>query len=318
MRTIYIWRPAYSLLATVLLYSVGLSTGLGAQCAPSISVNFNKTLSTYYSNGISRIAIEANAGTQTRAICSIEFYLRARFTNRLLEVAIYDAKGPQSGGKELAKGSVAMSTTTSIHKVFFSPSVVVPKNQKFWIVISDTSNFIWPVATWGTTVTHYRFFRNAWGKITKLRWNFRINSGKVTKGRFVTYGTGCPGAKTPILSSTGQPILGKSLTVDLSKARPSSPAILLLGASSKAWGRLPLPLDLKSLGAPGCFLLASPALLIATATDSSGNASMKIPLPNNTKLDGVILYTQFLVFDKSANAFGMVVSRGGKATIGSF
>jgi hypothetical protein len=120
----------------------------------------------------------------------------------------------------------------------------------------------------------------------------------------------------PVLSSKEKPQLGNQFPVRLTQARPSSAALLFLGASRTAWGPLPLPFDLTGLGAPGCSLLASGELLQGVAINASGTGSFSYDIPNNLYLLRVRFYNQFLVVDP-ANKLGIVASNGGAALIGN-
>jgi hypothetical protein len=127
------------------------------------------------------------------------------------------------------------------------------------------------------------------------------------------------GSATPSLTATGLPIIGQPITVKLSAARKLSAAICPLGTSNTLWGALPLPFDMTVVGAPGCFLRASlDGLIIGGATDANGNAQFTLPIPNAIGLSGVVFYNQWIVFDAPANTLGLVLTNGGKATIGEF
>lgn len=130
------------------------------------------------------------------------------------------------------------------------------------------------------------------------------------------FGAGCKGASgVPELSYGELPRLGRPFAIDLDKARPSSAAIVSLGASKTAWGAFKLPLDLTGLGASGCSLLASPDTLFALPTTASGTATLRFSVPNSASLVGLTIYDQFLVLDATANAAGLVTSNGGEFTV---
>ena len=121
----------------------------------------------------------------------------------------------------------------------------------------------------------------------------------------------------PTLSSAAQPQIGNTFRVSLGQARPSTAALLLLGASRSAWGALPLPLDLGVVGAPGCHLLASGEFISVIATNAQGRGSFTYSLPMNLGLIGVQFFNQFLVLDPTVNGLGYVVSNGGAGLIGT-
>ncbi len=127
------------------------------------------------------------------------------------------------------------------------------------------------------------------------------------------FGNGCAGSKgTPVLSYSGRPQIGKSFTVHLTNVLSSSVALHVVGANSSA----PIfPLNLTSLGAPGCLLFVSPDMAFTVPT-GTGSAKVLLPLPNNSALVGVRYWEQFFVLDKKANKFGFVASNHGRVLIG--
>jgi hypothetical protein len=78
-----------------------------------------------------------------------------------------------------------------------------------------------------------------------------------------------------------------------------------------------LPLSLAALGAPGCNLLTSFPVTLATPTDVTGDAILTLALPANPAFLGFQLFNQWFVLDPPANVFDITVSNGGKATVGA-
>jgi len=128
--------------------------------------------------------------------------------------------------------------------------------------------------------------------------------------------TGTNGTATPGISASGRPVINKSFNVQLSAAKASTGAGLIIGASDQIWGAIKLPFDLTILGATGCNLLSSVDALIPTAVDAQGNAQIPLALPNQTVFVGTDLFSQWLVIDPQANSFGLAFSAGGKMAIG--
>jgi hypothetical protein len=85
-----------------------------------------------------------------------------------------------------------------------------------------------------------------------------------------------------------------------------SPAISLFG---------PLPIDLTSLGAPGCVVRASFELL--TPGGGAPGFNVDYPVPAVGAFSGVKLYTQWLNADAAANALGITVSGARVISLGS-
>ncbi|HHI80834.1 MAG TPA: hypothetical protein ENK02_12765 [Planctomycetes bacterium] len=135
------------------------------------------------------------------------------------------------------------------------------------------------------------------------------------KANYALFGAGCKGsnAKTPTLSAVGLPKIGKTMTINLSGApTPAVPAVLILSTSNAT----PLPADLSSAGAPGCFLYARPDFLLGVGA-VNGKASLKLPIPNSPSLLCARFYNQFLVVDSKANKLGLTSSNYGRGLIGN-
>lgn len=133
-----------------------------------------------------------------------------------------------------------------------------------------------------------------------------------------SYGTSCKGSTSTASLRAGTALswIGESAPFELSMARASSPAIFSLGLSDKTWGAAPLPFDLKVFGASSCFLYQSLDALVVTTTDSSGKASIALPIPNDSALSGATYFVQFLLPDAGANSFGLTTTGGVRSTIG--
>lgn len=120
----------------------------------------------------------------------------------------------------------------------------------------------------------------------------------------------------PLLSNTGVPEVNSSFSVTLSQARANTMAVLFTGLSDTMWAGGTLPFSFAGIGAPGCNMLAEPIVDLPAMVDAGGNASISIPVPNNTALIGSIAYQQWFVVDPPANALGTVLSNAAKVTVG--
>ena len=136
------------------------------------------------------------------------------------------------------------------------------------------------------------------------------------------YGSGCPGgAGIPTLAevSGSLPWLGETFRASLTNLGPT-PGIyvpfFVLGDSKTTWGSSTLPLDLTSLGMPGCSLNASP-LFSGVLTNAAGQAGLLLPIPNFASLVGATLYAQGGVTDPDANLLGVVLSNGSALKLGA-
>jgi hypothetical protein len=124
-------------------------------------------------------------------------------------------------------------------------------------------------------------------------------------------GPGCAGSNgvDPSINAASIPRVGDPLAITLQQAKPNSIGILCIGESRTDYGGIPLPFDLAGVGAPGCALQVSIALLSVTTTSATGNGQLTVPVPNNPALVIQNVYYQWLVLDP-ANPLGLVVSGG--------
>ncbi len=123
-------------------------------------------------------------------------------------------------------------------------------------------------------------------------------------------GYGCRGtAGTPNLSSADRPWLGETVRLQLTGLPPSRLAVPfgLLGFSAEQLGAQGLPLDLGSIGMPGCWLRVS-AEVDQVLGNAFGTATWNVPLPADPALQGLVFHLQALVLDHDANAFGATLS----------
>jgi hypothetical protein len=121
----------------------------------------------------------------------------------------------------------------------------------------------------------------------------------------------------PTLSNTGLPALGnKSFAIDLSRAKANAPVVAAFGASNTSWNGNRLPLDMTAMGAPNCSLLVSPNIFVFLQSDSSGRASVTLPVPNDSRLAGASFHCQWAISDRWANQLGMIMSNGGSGVVG--
>ncbi len=124
-------------------------------------------------------------------------------------------------------------------------------------------------------------------------------------------GRGCPSTfqlrLDPVPLDGETAFTGYSLT--RVQANKSLPVLLWLGAQTKSWGQLSLPIDLTGLGAAGCKIYLEPIMSFVSRTvpkDPQGYAAFQLGvLPKAASFQGITLYGQALVFDATANAMGV-------------
>lgn len=149
-----------------------------------------------------------------------------------------------------------------------------------------------------------------------LQAGYLARAGEHEFGMLGTYGTGCgPTGGVPRHSVLGTPEYGQTLQFAVEDAPPRSACTVMIGLSNTSFNGGALPLDLRSLGAPGCRLLADPMITMPTVADGNGTAlaSQRYDIP---ALRGVRLYSQFLVLRPGYNALGAVFSNGANTRLG--
>lgn len=136
-------------------------------------------------------------------------------------------------------------------------------------------------------------------------------------GSIRTFGTGCAGSGgVPSQSVFGEPRLGGVLTFFLANGPANGTALLNLGFSDQRWGGIALPFDLAPFGAGGCVLLADMVEAFPARIDSAGFAEVNVRVPAAPGLVGLDVFTQFVLPDPAANAFGLTTSDAVAVRIG--
>lgn len=135
-------------------------------------------------------------------------------------------------------------------------------------------------------------------------------------GLFTLYGQGCDIVSgTPGLSGS-TPTIGQTLTLTFDNLDNYFGVVVVLGLSNQVWNGIPLPFDLSSVGLPGCNLLAS-ADLLEIAAASNSTATYGLPIPNQTSLLALSIYTQGIVLDPTTVVLFPGATQGGRALIGN-
>lgn len=136
-------------------------------------------------------------------------------------------------------------------------------------------------------------------------------------GTFTAFGSACAGtAGVPLHEASGTPELGQSVAYQLSLVPRSTPIVLYFGSSNTTWNRLPLPVDLAFLNAPGCAIRTDSLIAMPLSTTIFGAATVNVTVPINLSLISNSLYSQFVVYDPRANSLGLTTTRGMRTTFG--
>ena len=125
-----------------------------------------------------------------------------------------------------------------------------------------------------------------------------------------SFGAGCKGSndKAAVLTSKTASS-GVTWRLDITSGLPATAALVAIGDSKdKLFGTVPLPLALDGLGAVGCNLYVDMAFLLVTATDTRGNASILLPMPDLVGLYGTTFYAQAILADVFANSLGLTTT----------
>jgi hypothetical protein len=131
-------------------------------------------------------------------------------------------------------------------------------------------------------------------------------------GKVSSHGDGCPGSNgTPALNFSGSPVVGNTLSFDLTNGVPSGVALFFAGFSNQT----PFPFDLGIIGMPGCYQYTDLTVSAAVFLDPFGAGSFALPIPPAAV--GLLFYAQFAVLDLPANAFGFTNSNYGRVHTGN-
>jgi hypothetical protein len=139
---------------------------------------------------------------------------------------------------------------------------------------------------------------------------------------FATIPAGCPRSNgvTPSITTRDLElaVLGSTFVADFVGLPANATVFPLIGLSMTRTtvGNLNLPIDLGVLGAPGCLLASDPLAALTLPTTAYGSASLALGIPLDPTLTGAVLYTQAVVLDAAANAFGLVTSDVGAIIVG--
>jgi hypothetical protein len=145
-----------------------------------------------------------------------------------------------------------------------------------------------------------------------------------TAAQYETYGAGCSGAlaqpprlrPNPLWNSA--PLLGGQFFVLVDQVPVGSPVAGVIGLSDAVWSSLPLPLNLDSIGMPGCQLLAAADVVLALGVaNSAGSANWVTAIPSTASLAGFEFFQQALAVVPGANAAGIVLGNGGHGIVGN-
>ena len=270
--------------------------GASQGCKVQTSRNWTQSLASKSSKAV-EIALSETGTSHTR-VCKVEFWMGAKVASTSVNVRVRES-GTNGPGKILGSAQMTVGTKVGSYAATFSPGVLIPPSHGYFITIDNIAKLNLPVSKTGQTRLHYERVGTTWTLQFDTAWQYRVSSDN--------------GFRKPVLTNTGLPILGKSMRLNLSTARPNAVGVLVLGLSDKTWGAFKLPLAF----APPCSLLVSGDSMTGLVTKADGKASVPLPLPNSRALLRLSFFNQFLIADP-VNAIGLSASNAGRGTIGEF
>jgi hypothetical protein len=296
---------ALALLGSALTAQQGSYSYYGSGCTGTgFSCRENNPLGGTLVPGANTNEFALDVPVSTDAVTVLGFELWTRSTTggpASLPVALYlEGAGGHPSPAPLATATMAVDTTAGWHTALFAPPVVVPRGKRIFLGFGGTASVNHPFLTTGTESAYYWRTDSAaiWNRpSTRQRWAWKVLCASGT-------------ASEPLIATSDVPTFGKPLRIELRAAKAATSAALLTGA-------LQLGFELKSLGAPNCWLLTSSELVLPTITDAAGRAALTLLLPADIGLVGKRFYQQWAVTDLAANAFGVVFTAGGNALVGS-
>jgi hypothetical protein len=251
--------------------------------------------------------------TAAGTLAGFELFTRSNTAaTETVEVRVYRATTP--GGTvpsqtAVATGSIVVGATLAFYPATLTTPVPFAAGENLWIAQRESTRILRATITAGTAQSLPTVFRATAGGTT---WG--NSAAQFPAWRWTCANGGQPGAR-PVLTASGEPLIGANFPINLRQAAANSPALLSLGASNTTWQAVALPFDLTSFGGTSCFVYASIDVILPINTDGTGSATWTLSFPAAVNLVGSRIYSQGIVVD-SANALGLVTSSAGTMLIG--
>lgn len=282
-------------------------TGSKPGCVAAGSSNWTDKLANLQT-AVKKVGVMDFGVSGSNHVCGFEMRCRSITGTVKVTVTAHDINWSTSTplpGTQLGTATVNIGTTEGAYLAPFAKSFAPPASGAVMFIFDQADKIVLPASSTGTLGYHIEFDGAKWSSMlgTK-RWAYRIHR--------------TPPAAVPQIAAQGRPKLGSQFSILLSRAKASSASLFVLGGSQTRWGPLPLPLDLKPLGAPGCLLLTSTDLALTVPTDGQGNAKVTLAVPMASSLVGKHFFCQFMVYDPGANALNLVSSPGIDAKVGRY
>jgi len=120
---------------------------------------------------------------------------------------------------------------------------------------------------------------------------------------FTTFDAGCIPSVSTLTLSSGEPSLGKTMTLGAAGLPASAPVYFQIGLSNTSWMGVPLPYIFTTLAPYTCKLLVSADVTLTVNTDPTGGLQVPLPLPNLPALRGQTFYHQVAGSDQQQRVY---------------
>lgn len=209
----------------------------------------------------------------------------------------------------LATGLLTATGTAGWCSTITTPTVTVMPGETFWLGLEAFSRIAPPQMNGGNagpTACWWRrpnYLANAW-----------VVSGSVYNP-ILRVRCADVGSPVPILTATGVPQLGQSMTLNVGGGTANLPAFMIFALGDAQWLSMPIPVSLAPFGAPACQVWTSSDSFQLLVLDGMGQATMSLTVPNNAGLAGFRFYNQVAALSPGSNALSLAFSNAGRALL---
>jgi hypothetical protein len=189
----------------------------------------------------------------------------------------------------VAQGSLTATNTLDFYSVWLDTPVIVTAGEKIWIAQGEATNILAAGLTTGTSPAVPTYWRR-----TGLNW---ATTGSVL---YPAWRMIC--GNDFAFCASGVPKLGGMMTLSVQGGPANAAALLFLGASNPN-----VPVLCTNL-------YAEPTIVLVTATNANGAASLPLTVPNDMALDGAMFWNQWWTVSAAMAVTG---TNGGEGIAGN-
>jgi len=245
------------------------------------------------------------AQNDTITVTGFEIWTSSTGGTVQVPAAIYLDNNGSPAASAVATTTVSVGSTPGFYTATFSQPVQVTGRFYLGLDTSAQNAYICTLTSGASGGGYYRDQVNGPSNWTA--------SGLVQRPAWRVFCQPQTAGLVPALSFDGVPQIGTTYMPKVTDALDSTFALLASGLDNQSYQGIPLPFELP--GAPGCELLVEANALDLAITDTSGEASYPIIVPNAGNLVGLTIYHQWLVWDPTVNSLSIVTSNAGTATV---